>query len=92
MIKLFAALAVFLAAGAAAILTAHDKTQAVHSVAKWLLGFFTLVVVVLFAQSVVFEYLGWNGTDKNDWFFILWWVLVLAWFFHGLRQLFASRG
>lgn len=33
----------------------------------------------LFMEGVIFEYLQWNGTTKNDWFFILWWVLSGFW-------------
>ena len=42
-------------------------------------GLFVLLLVDLFAEFYVFEWLEWNGTDKNDWFFMLWWVLVLCW-------------
>lgn len=38
-----------------------------------------LLVVDLFAEFYVFEWLQWNGTDKNDWFFMLWWMVVLLW-------------
>jgi len=31
----------------------------------------------------VFEWLKWNGTSKNDWFFMLWWIAVLLWFVVG---------
>ena len=28
----------------------------------------------------------WNGTTKNDWFFMLWWAVVIVWTIHcGLR-------
>ena len=42
-------------------------------------GLFVLLLVDLFAEFDVFEWLQWHGTDKNDWFFMLWWVLVLCW-------------
>jgi len=37
---------------------------------------------------VVFEALGWNGTTKNDWFFILWWIGVFLWLIYGIRKIF----
>ena len=30
-------------------------------------------------EGFVFEWLEWNGTNKNDWFFALWWGLII-WF------------
>jgi hypothetical protein len=46
---------------------------------RWICGLLVLLAVDLFAELYVFEWLEWNGTDKNDWFFMLWWVLVLCW-------------
>ena len=54
--------------------------------AKWLGGFAPLIALDLVAEFWIFELLGWNGTSKNDWFFMLWWVLVLVWFVKGLTQ------
>jgi|TARA_B110000914_G_scaffold26118_1_gene19536 hypothetical protein len=51
---------------------------------KWVLGFFALLSLDLFMEGLVFEWLGWNSTTKNDWFFVLWWGLVLVWFIFGL--------
>ena len=45
----------------------------------WLLGLLILFAIDLFAELVVFEWLEWNGTTKNDWFFMLWWLLVVLW-------------
>ncbi|MDG2460448.1 MAG: hypothetical protein P8M73_06180 [Luminiphilus sp.] len=42
-------------------------------------GFFVLLMIDLFAEFYIFEWLQWNGTNKNDWFFMLWWLVVLAW-------------
>ena len=46
--------------------------------------FFVLLSFDLFAEGFVFEWLEWNGTNKNDWFFVLWWesdsYLVFEWF------------
>ena len=38
-----------------------------------------LLAIDLFAEAIVFEWLQWNGTTKNDWFFMLWWALVALW-------------
>ncbi len=54
--------------------------------AKWLGGFAALIALDVVAELWVFELLGWAGTSKNDWFFMLWWVLVLGWFVKGLTQ------
>jgi len=51
---------------------------------KWVFGFFALLSLDLFMEGLVFEWLGWNKTTKNDWFFVLWWGLVVVWFIFGL--------
>ena len=53
----------------------------------WILGFVSLFVFDLFIEGVVFEWLEWNGTAKNDWFFMVWWGLVSAWFLYGIYSL-----
>ena len=40
---------------------------------RWCLGAALLLIIDMFAEAVVFEWLQWNGTTKNDWFFLLWW-------------------
>jgi hypothetical protein len=55
---------------------------------NWLLFFMGLIVLDLFVEAFVFEWLEWNGTTKNDWFFILWWLIVLMWFIYGVNKLF----
>lgn len=52
--------------------------------AIWFFGFITLFSFDLFMEFVIFEWLGWNGTEKNDWFFILWWGLMLLWLVFGI--------
>jgi len=37
----------------------------------WVFGFFVLLSFDLFMEGIVFEWLEWNGTTKNDWFFAL---------------------
>ena len=50
----------------------------------WVFGFFLLLSFDLFIEAFVFEWLEWNGTNKNDWFFALWWGAVAIWFIYGL--------
>ena len=45
----------------------------------WGVGFIILFAFDLFMEGVVFDWLKWNGTEKNDWFFVLWWALNLLW-------------
>jgi hypothetical protein len=53
---------------------------------RWVTGIVALLVIDIIAEALVFEWLAWNGTTKNDWFFMLWWAVVLAWTIHcGLR-------
>ena len=54
----------------------------------WIFGFFALLSFDLFVEAFVFEWLSWNGTDKNDWFFVFWWGLVVSWFLYGSIKLY----
>ena len=54
----------------------------------WIFGFFALLSFDLFFEAFVFEWLKWNGTDKNDWFFVLWWGFVVVWFLYGTKTLY----
>ena len=54
----------------------------------WVFGFFLLLSIDLFIEGFVFEWLEWNGTNKNDWFFALWWGVVTTWFLSGSFTLF----
>lgn len=56
----------------------------------WVFGFFVLLALDLFVEAFVFEWLSWNGTNKNDWFFALWWGLVVAWALYGLISLYTK--
>ncbi len=58
---------------------------------RWMGGLVGLLAVDLFAELYVFEWLQWNGTDKNDWFFMLWWILVLVWTLSCGRRLWRGR-
>ena len=88
--KLVAALSVFGITGMIALSLSPHKADTLRAIIAWLLGLFALLAVVLFAQAVVFEWLQWNGTTKNDWFFMLWWAVVLLWFVIGARKLFRA--
>jgi len=54
----------------------------------WVFCFFALLSFDLFVEGFVFEWLQWNGTEKNDWFFALWWGVVVVWFFYGIITLY----
>ena len=54
----------------------------------WIFCFFVLLSFDLFVEGFVFEWLEWNGTDKNDWFFPLWWGAVVVWFLKGSISLY----
>ena len=57
----------------------------------WIIGFIGLFVFDLFIEGFVFEWLEWNGTTKNDWFFKVWWGgVVIIWFIYGLKNLFKN--
>lgn len=49
---------------------------------RWVAGIAALLLIDIIAEALVFEWLGWNGTTKNDWFFMLWWGVVVAWTTH----------
>ena len=55
---------------------------------KWPLGVLLWFLFDLFMEAVVFEALEWNGTTKNDWFFILWWIVLFFWSLYGLKKIF----
>lgn len=54
----------------------------------WVFGFFALLSLDLFVEAFVFDWLKWNGTKKNDWFFALWWGFVVIWFLYGTKTLY----
>jgi hypothetical protein len=56
------------------------------SLFQWILGFLILITVDLFAEAFVFDWLNWNETNKNDWFFILWWAIVFVWLLYGINK------
>jgi len=54
---------------------------------RWCLGAALLLIIDVFAEAVVFEWLQWNGTTKNDWFFLLWWLIVAEWTVFSARRI-----
>ena len=40
---------------------------------------FLFYYLLIFLKGFVFEWLDWNGTRKNDWFFALWWGFNFLW-------------
>jgi hypothetical protein len=55
----------------------------------WIFGFFLLLSFDLFVEAFVFEWLSWNGTNKNDWFFALWWGFVVVWALYGFFRFYS---
>ena len=53
-----------------------------RALVHWVAGITALVLIDIVAEALVFEWLAWNGTTKNDWYFMLWWLAVLAWTFY----------
>ncbi|MCH1610041.1 MAG: hypothetical protein L7S53_01915 [Luminiphilus sp.] len=53
--------------------------RVIKELLRWCLGAAILLIIDVFAEAVVFEWLQWNGTTKNDWFFLLWWLIVAGW-------------
>lgn len=51
----------------------------------WVFGFVLLFSFDLFMEGIVFEWLKWNGTTKNDWFFVLWWGFMMLWLVFGFQ-------
>ena len=90
MIKLFAATCIFLITGLATFFVSSNKSKTLKLITNWLLVFIGLIALDFFAEALVFEWLDWNGTNKNDWFFMLWWASVLSWFIYGTRKIFKS--
>ena len=60
------------------------------ALARWVTGIAALLVIDIIAEAVVFEWLAWNGTTKNDWFFMLWWEVVLALTIHCALRIWQS--
>jgi hypothetical protein len=65
-----------------------EMNQSRNWLFKSLFGVLLWFLFDLFMEAVVFEVLGWNGTTKNDWFFILWWIVLFFWLLYGLRKIF----
>ena len=63
----------------------------VSIIVLWGSGLFLWFAFDLFMEGVVFDYLQWNGTTKNDWFFILWWMLSGLWTLYCLKRFFFAK-
>ena len=63
----------------------------VHVVLLWGSVLLLWFAFDLFMVNVVFEFLRWNGTTKNDWFFMLWWGVVGLWSLYCLRRLLKTK-
>ena len=61
-----------------------ENMRTLYFFLMWVFGFFVLLSFDLFIEGFVFEWLEWNGTTKNDWFFALWWGFVVVWFIYGI--------
>jgi len=46
-----------------------DSVLVIAELMRWRLGAALLLIINLFAEAAVFEWLQWDGTTKNDWFF-----------------------
>ena len=88
MVKIFFIIAVFLVTSCIAILKAKNFTETSKFAIKWVFGLFALIALNFFNEAFLFEWLGWNGTNKNDWVFVLWWGLVFSWFIYVFGMLF----
>ena len=57
---------------------------------QWIGGFLLWLIFDLLMEAFVFEWLAWNGTTKNDWFFVGWWIGVFSWLGWGMTRLLGS--
>jgi hypothetical protein len=90
MIILLATILIFLLTGFSALYLSSSKRITLKIISIWLLVLIGLVALDLFAETIIFEWLQWNETTKNDWFFIIWWFAVFAWYFLGAKKIFQS--
>ena len=66
-------------------------TKKTFFLVQWIGGGVLWLAFDLFMEAFVFEWLAWNGTTKNDWFFVLWWIGVFTWLVGGVVR-FLSPG
>ena len=67
------------------------NSSKVKIVLLWGSVFFLWFAFDLLVERFVFEWLQWNGTTKNDWFFMLWWCVSVLWSLYCLRLLFTPK-
>jgi len=90
--KILFALSIFVFFGVLSLLFNQNSIKANFKyILNWIFGFLVLVIFDLFMEAIVFEALSWNGTNKYDWFFILWWLLVSFWFLYGISGLYFGK-
>ncbi len=90
--KILLALCIFVSFGILSLFFNQNSIKANFKyILNWIFGFLVLVIFDLFMEAIVFEALSWNGTNKNDWFFMLWWLLVSFWFIHGISGLYFGK-
>ena len=90
MIILLATILIFLLTGFSALYLSSSKRITLKLISNWLLVLIGLIALDLFAETIIFEWLQWNETTKNDWFFIIWWFAVFAWYIFGAKKIFQS--
>ena len=90
MIILLAIILIFLLTGFSALYLSSSKRITLKLISNWLLVLIGLIALDLFAETIIFQWLQWNETTKNDWFFIIWWFAVFAWYIFGAKKIFQS--
>jgi len=68
--------------------TLAPQMQTMYLFLLWVFGFFAWVAFDLFVEAFIFEWLQWNGTEQNDWFFALWWGVTVSWGLYGLIKIY----
>lgn len=51
----------------------------------WAAGFALLFLFNVLVEAIVLPMLDMNNTDKNDIYFIAWWIVVGLWLLFGLK-------
>lgn len=70
--------------------TPASQMKTMYFFLLWVFGFFAWLTFDLFAEAFIFEWLQWNGTEQNDWFFSLWWGVTVSWGLYGLIKIYQA--
>lgn len=70
--------------------TPASQMKTMYFFLLWVFGFFAWLAFDLFAEAFIFEWLQWNGTEQNDWFFSLWWGVTVSWGLYGLIKIYQA--